>query len=711
MDASVDYTQTNPLDAEPEDDGEEMDEQDTLSLVVGMLEEAQQFYEGDVEPVQAKATDYYLGAEFGNEMRGRSKVVSTDVRDTVQAILPSFMRIVFGPEKVLEFKPRGAEDVEVAAQQTDYINYIIREDNPGFMIMHAWLKDAFVRKLGIVKWDYVERDRVLTTRHSGIGAEQLAVLADEGDVEILKEYPNPAANSDPQAALTLYDCELVRRVQENRIVISNVPNEEFLVNPSARSIADARFIAHVREMKAYELIEMGIDEDVIETAKGKLRDMSSDQLRQARTIDAGSNTSNDEEQDEETRPVEYAECYVLLERDENVQLRKVCIVGRSEIVYDEATDERPFAVYCPDPEPHTLYGQSLADYTMDLQLIKSMIMRGMLDSLNLTLNPRTEIVDGYVNVPDLLNPEIGGIIRSRAPGMMREVKHDFVGREAMPVLGYVDEVKENRVGISKASAGLDADALQSSTKAAVAATISAAQQHIELLVRIFAETALKDLFTGVLRTVVKHQDHARTVRLRNEWVEIDPRSWDAQMDVQVNVALGAGTSEEKVQILSGILQSQMGLLQMPGQPLVGFAEVRNTLGRLAELSGLPRSTDFYKPFTSQDEQAMEQQKAQQPPPQDPTVQALQMQLQIEQQKAQLQGQAEQAKHMREMQKLQMEDDRERDKIAREFALKQQELELKYGIAAAQADAAARTERERLIMDQNNQQQNDTESMA
>lgn len=674
-------------------------DEELRSLVINMLEEAELFYTGNVEPVQEKATEYYLGEKFGNEARGRSQVVSTDVRDTVQAIIPSFMRIIFGPEEVIEYAPENAEDVEAAQQQTDYVNYIIREDNPGFMLFHSWIKDAFIRKLGVVKWNYIERERVSTSRHTGVSEEQLALLADEGDLVIDKEYPNIAASEDPQAPLTLYDCTLTRRVNESRHVIENVPNDEFYTSPSARGIEDARFVAHVREMKAHELIEMGIDPQVVEDAKGK-RAQPGSALEDARSIDGGSSTNYDDEGDDATRDVEYAECYVLLEQEGETQLRKVCLVGRSEIVFDEAVDERPFAVYCPDPEPHTLYGQSLADYTMDLQQIKSMIMRGMLDSLALSLNPRTEIVDGYVNMADALNTEIGGIVRSRAPGMMREIKHDFVGREALPVLGYIDEIRENRTGISKAAAGLDADALQSSTKAAVAATISSAQQHIEMLVRVFVETGLKQLFSGLLRSVVKHQDYARTVRIRNEWVQVDPRHWNADKDVKINVALGAGTSEEKLRVLQNVVESQMALLQMGPNPVVGFAELRHSLAKMVELSGWPRATDFYKEYTQAQEMAEQQQKAQQPPPPDPTTMALQAQLQIEQQKAQIQAQSESAKHQRELQKLQAEDERERDRMAREFALRQQELELKYGLQAAEADARARTERERLIMDAN-----------
>lgn len=672
-------------------------EEERKSLVLSMLEEAEQFYRDEVEPVQSQATDYYLARPYGNEEKGRSQVIMTDVRDTVQAMLPSIMRVFTGPERVVEYKPKGPEDVEVAEQQTDYVNMLFYEDNPGFLILHGAFKDAMVRKLGIIKWHYEDLDRTETSEHTGVTEEEIGLLKQDGDVEILAVYPGEAdAEGGP---LTLYDARVTRHIHDGRIRVYNIPNDEFWVNPGARSLEEARLVAHVREMRADELVAMGIDEELVEEVKGKQRSGAFEKkLANSRAIDEGTRTDVEDEQDEATRPVEYAECYVLLEDGGDVQLRKVCIIGRSHIVFDEAVDERPFALFCPDPEPHTLYGQSISDYTMDVQLIKSSLVRGMLDSMNLTLHPRVEVVDGQVNMDDVLNPEVGGVVRARAPGMVKEWLHTFVGKEAMPVLAYMDDVKENRTGISKAAAGLDADSLQSATKAAVAATITGAQQHLELLARIFAETGMKQLMTGLLRATVKHQDHKRTVRLRNKWVTVDPRHWDANRDVVVNVALGAGTTEEKLRTLGTILQSQLMLQQMPGQPLVGFVEIRRTMAKMAELSGWVRSDDFYKQFTPEMEQQMRQQQAQQPPPPDPTTMALQAQLQVEQGKLQLQQQKAQAELAMQERRMQMEDDRERDRMARDFALRQQEMEWKYATQAASADMDRRVAQEKHMME-------------
>lgn len=261
------------------------------------------------------------------------------------------------------------------------------------------------------------------------------------------------------------------------------------------------------------------------------------------------------------------------------------------------------------------------------------------------------------------------------------------------MLQYMDEKKENSTGISKAAAGLDADALQSATKAAVAATISAAQQQIEMIARIFAETGMKQLFRGLLRTVVRHQDHERLIRLRNEYVVIDPRYWDANMDVIVNVALGQGMTEEKLQMLGMILQDQKEQLSM-GSPLVSFVEYRNTLKRFVELAGWKNADEFYRPWGPQEQQQFEQMQSQQQQQADPTM----MLVQLEQQKLMLQAQQAQAELQLKAQAEAMKDDRERDKMAREFALKEFELELKHQAEIEDANLKAKVAADRAAMD-------------
>lgn len=670
------------------------DEEDEQTRIGMMLDEAIQWREENLDDLQRDATDYYHARKFGNEEEGRSQVVSTDVRDTVQAIMPSIIRVFLGGSDAVEFRPEGPEDVEAAAQKTDYVNRIVmREDNPGFLILHGAFKDAMIRKMGIFKWWWDESVKREGGEYTGIDEEMLMVLA--SDPEVVETEVIGETESDD--GTVLYDVRIKREQRSGRARFACVPNEELVWSPGARSIAEAQVVAHVRDVPAHELIEMGIDPDLVDENKGYTSDTSrTDMLAAARRVDEGATSWHEDEVFEELRPVRFAEAYVKRVGEDGVlELRKYNCVGGTAWKIDswEVVDEVPFGIICPDPEPHTMVGLSVADYTMDIQLIKSAIQRGQLDSLNLALNPQRIYQEGAVSVADLLNPEIGNLIRADRTDAVREVAHDFIGREALPVLAYYDEVKENRTGISKAAAGLDADALQSSTKAAVAATITGAQQHIEVMARIFAETGVKDLFKGLLGLILKHQDKARTVKLRGRWVPIDPRRWNKCNDVQVNVAIGAGLDEEKMQKLALHAAKQEQLLAM-GSPIVTMVEYRRTLAKMAELSGIANPDELYKPWGPNEEAQAQQAKAQQPPPPDPT----QMLMQVEMMKVQQAQQEAAFKLQLEQQKMMLEDDRERDKIAQDYALKRAEIEAKSAAAIEKNRMDAEVNRRRAEMD-------------
>ena len=255
----------------------------------------------------------------------------------------------------------------------------------------------------------------------------------------------------------------------------------------------------------------------------------------------------------------------------------------------------PFAVFSCDPEPHVFFGSDIADLTKDIQRVKSAVLRGMLDSLSFSLYPRTGVVEGMVDMDDVLNPEVGSIIRMRQPGMVQQLDVPFLGKEAFPMIQYLDAMKESRTGQTAASQGLDPDVLQSTTRAAVTATIRGAEQHLEMMARLFAD-GFQRMFKGMLRLVILHQDRERVVRLRDEWVPVDPRVWDSTMDCTVNVGLGSGQTDERLAVLNQIVVRQQEAMEKmgPNNPLVGLGQIRHTLAKMLEISGYPDSSQFFK---------------------------------------------------------------------------------------------------------------------
>lgn len=689
--------------------GEELTTDEIQALVGTMIDEAQSFVEEVLEPERETATDYYMGRPFGNEEEGRSQVVSTDVRDTVQSMLPSLMRVFFGPEKVVEYRPRNSEDIEGAEQATDYVNLIILEDNNGFVMMWGVFKDALVRKTGFVKW-WSERHKEKSERqYTGVTDADLEVLSADEEVELEITAVEDAGPEYPNT----YQATVKRETEDRRFKVESIPPEEILWNRNARTLEDAVIVVHSREVKVSDLVAMGFDQDELEPLAGIYKRKGTEEA--ARKFDRGANTE-EEHQDPATRPIRFDEAYALLDRDGDglVQLTKVSAGGDGHEILHldgkpaiEAIDHLPIAMFCPDPEPHTLVGQSMADYTMDLQKIQSSLLRGTLDSMNLVINPRTAFVEQQVNLKDLLNTEIGGLVRCTAPPdqVIRELTHRFVGGDTLPMMDRVDDTRATRTGMSKASQGLDPDILQSTTKSAVSATMSKAQERLEIIARVFAETGMKQLFKGLLKTVIQHQDIPRIVRLRNKYVQVDPRTWDAKMDVVVNVALGSGTTDEKLSILGGIAEKQEAILKDLGpvmNPLVSLTKYRNTLARISELAGFKNPDEFFNPITEEKEQELAQQSQQQEPPADPTAQAY---AEAEATKSQVQAQKNQTDAALKQEELAfkredaaLKDDRERDSQAAEYAIKLRELEMKYKTEIDKAKLAADTEERRAQLD-------------
>lgn len=691
-----------PEDMEEEDEFQGVTEDDLHGIVSAEIDDAVDYVDDVISPQRATAGEYYKGEPFGNEEEGRSQVVSMDVRDTVQAIMPSIMRVFFSATNVVEFAPNGPEDVANAEQATEYVNYCLTRDNNLFEVCYSSFKDALVRKNGIAKIWWEDDKKVETIDYTGLDEQAFTVLVSDPDVELRDieiemsemqvETPEGMMASAPPAT---YSCTAVRTTTKGRLAVASVPPEEFLIDRQAKSLEDAAFVGHRRYVTVSDLVKMGYElEEIEDLGYETTEDFNGNEEAFDRNPDAtilGAGRT-----DLASRKIEYIETYLYVDMDGDgiAELRRVCVGGSAyKILHNEPCDHIPFVSFCPDPEPHTFFGMSVADVVMDIQLIKSNILRNMLDSLAQSIHPRTAVVEGQVNLEDVMNTEVGGIIRMRAPGMVQPFSQPFVGQAAFPMLQYMDELRENRTGISKAAAGLDANALQSSTRAAVAATVTAAQQHIELICRIFAETGMKPLYKKALHMLATYQDAPRMVRLRNQFVPIDPRVWNAGMDVIVNVALGTGSNEEKMAFLAQVAQKQEMLIQQGGvenNPLVDLSQYRNTLAQMLALAGYKDPNMFFK------DPAM-QPPPPPPAPPPPSPEEILAQVQAQSIQADIQKKAAELELQRE--EMMRKDDRERDKLDADTMLRAAEIEAKYNTQVNTANIQAMMQRDREFVRQ------------
>ena len=682
--------------------------EDIQLAVTRALESASEYMDGELSPDRSLASSYYHGEPFGNEEEGRSSVVSRDVADTVRAILPSLLRVFTGSEKALEYVPEGPEDVAMAEQATDYANYVLLRDNPGFITLHNAMKDALIRRSGVFKTWWDDSTEIVIEDYEGLDDEALMLLEGDAEVTILEQtdYPDEEGQRALEAQMLqmlemqaqemeqegempemppppmLHDVQVRRSRSRGRIRVEAVPPEEFLISRGARSLRDADVVAHRTELTTSQLVAMGYPEDSLDEY-GHSDVLRANEERMERHPEEVTTDSPDPRQ----KRILYTEAWMPLDVDEDgiAELRKVCCLGDDfKVVSIEFAPFVPLALLTPDPEPHRAIGSSVADLVMDIQRIKSSILRSMLDSLAQSIHPRTGVVEGEVNMDDVLNNEVGGIIRMRRPGMVMPYETPFVGQQAFPMLAYMDELKESRTGISDATQGLDPETLQSTTRMAVQATVQAAQQQIEMIARIFAETGMRDLYRNLLHLITQYQDKPRTIRLRNDWVTMDPRSWNAEMDVVVSSTLSPGLQEDRMNLLMGIAAKQEQILQLlgPNNPLVSLGQYAQTLIKMVEIGGFKNTHDFFNALPAD---------FQMPEPQgqgesDPAmllaeVQREEIQANIQKKAAELQLQQmeTEARLQLEREKMLRADDRERDRQESDVILRAADIQAKHGM--------------------------------
>lgn len=622
---------------------------------------------------RAAALDYYYGRKRGvfQAEEGRSSVVTRDVQETVEWATAQIVRMFTGEEYVV-FEPEGPDDVEAARQETDYINYVIQRDNDGFGLFHDWIKDGLLSRTGIVHVQWDDTPDVSLEMYEGLDQQQVELLAMEDGTEIVemdqREVLVEAVDEQGQVVqqpVPVFDVRVRHERPKGRINVQVIPPEEFVIDRRARSITDAQFVAHRYLVTKGELRQMGLDEETIARISGYEDENEYDDERYARDITRDTYDFEKDGVDEESGRTWAYDCYLKIDwdGDGHDELRRVTYIGR-EVVSNEPAEEIPYAVFCPVPMPHRFYGQSYADLVMDLQEVRTALLRGSLDNLYLTNMPMREAVEGQVNMKDLLSPRAGGVIRTKAPGMLREVNTTPMMQPSLSMMEFVDTMRESRTGLTRYNQGLDAESLNK-TAAGMEMILNQSQLRIELIARLFAENAVKRLFKLVHGLVRRHQDIARTVKLTGQWVTVDPRDWRERTNLTCTVGLGNGTRDQQLASVQALMQQQAMDMQM-GLPIIGPQHVYNARRKFASLLGYKDTENYYAPPPTpeqQQQQAMAEQQAQQQAMQ----QQVEMQAMLEQAKEQAKAQGRiaeaQAKFQQEMAKAESEHRMKLEEIA------------------------------------------------
>jgi hypothetical protein len=670
---------------------------------------------------RAHAMDYYNG-DMSRDMPaqdGRSRAVSTDVADTIDGLMPSLMEIFAGSDDVVRFEAFGPEDVAAAEQETDYVNHVFMQQNPGFLILYSFIKDALLSKVGIVKVWWEEHEEESRETYLDQPDDAFALLVANPDIEIVahSERPDPAfraatmspqlpagglaaqpgqgPGSVPAAAPTaagadepeddgpvpmLHDVTVVTRKTVAQARVEGVPPEEFGISRFARSLRDCGYCFHEVIKREEDLIADGYDRDEIKAIPTYTMLTNPEELARD-TVDEHLAAGGDEGINEVNRQIRITEHYVRMDYEGNNKPALYRVTtggdqgevltrnGETEIV---RVDMPPFAAMTPVIVTHRFFGRSIADLVMDIQRIKTALLRAILDNAYLAVNPRVEVSEAHATettLDDLLVSRPGGIVRTKMPGGVNWQTVPAIAGEIFPVLEYADATREWRTGVNRQSQGLDANALQNTSATAAVQVYNAAQARMKLIARIFAETAIRDLFSLLHAVIRKNGSQAATVRLRNQWVTVDPRDWKERNDLTINVGLGTGGKSERLAHVMAVINLQKEALAGGLTNLVTVQNLYNSAAEVVKLVDLKNVDQF---FTDPRTQPVPQ------PRPDPKLMQIQTQAQLDAQQAQ--GQ------------LTMQE----RKAEREAALAQQRFELDRQMALLQHELATRDQQFRHL---------------
>lgn len=604
--------------------------------------------DGELSSERATALNRYHGRPYGNEMEGRSQIVSKDLSEAVDWAMPAIMRIFAQSGTVAEFEPISQEDEAQAEIETDYVNQVIMRDNNGWIVLHDAIKDTLLLKNGYVKHWWEESEKIEEPEYKGLVLQEVQQMMqqlqqDGAEVKITGQEERQIMTD--QGMLQVFDLELRIKRKIGKVRIEAVPCEEIRVSRKCRgSLQDSPFVEHVTRKTRSDLIEMGMEREFVdllpaysETTRTGSQSLARDSVSDESRLSTYGHSFNDRSMDE----IEYCEAYIRVDWDNDgvAELRRVVSVGNQipdGEEWNESIPEVSITGFVAKRVPHRHVGESIYDELGDLQEIKTVLQRQMLDNIYLVNNSQTAINE-RCNIGDFMTSLPGGLKRIEGMEPVGDAFHSIITpsiiADLMPAINYIDQVKESRTGITKASSGLDPETLSNVTKGAFMENMARASQKVEMITRLIAETGVKELVLRVHSLLTRYQDKQRIIRMKGKYVPVNPQGWQERTDVTVKVGLGTGNEEARQQKLMAINQMQRDMLA----PL-GLVEAKQAFALFSDIS---KTMGFDMP----DKYAMspdspEYQKKMQNPQPNPQIQLEQMKMQGAQQLAQMKMQAE-----------------------------------------------------------------------
>jgi hypothetical protein len=618
-------------------------ESELSSLVESAIKTSVGYYDSKLSNERKEVIDYYHGTKPHQFHSGSSKYISMDVYDAVESMKAVLLETFAAGNQIVRFAPQGEDDVQLSQVATDYCDYVVFRQNPGYEIFSTVITDGLLARVGIAKVYWDTNIELAEEEFSSLTDDELDTIYASDDFEDVE------ANRDEDTFL--WSGTVTRKVNRSQVKIAPVPPEEFLVTPQATSLQDAQFVAHRTRKTLSELIKEGYDEKLVEKISANDdTELTMDPEVLARFEQIGADRLNlNGELQTQTREVIVYECYVYIdmEGDGIAKLYKVTKAG-SVILDYERVDRKPFVHFTPLPIPHSFYGSNYAYKVIPTQNARTALVRGIIDHTMITNNPRMMVVKGSLSNPkELIENRLGGIVNvTRADGLA-PLPQSSLNPFVFQTVQLLDEDKEEATGVSKLSQGLNKDAVsKQNSQAMVENLVSLSMQREKILARNFAYQFLTKLYLEVYRLVTANEREEKVLQIAGNFTRMYPSTWDERADVTVEMKLGYGESEAEANKFLAFHQMMSQDPQMA--PMYQAQNKYNVIRTILDKNGIKNTNDFITP------------PDQIPPPQPDPMAMKQMELQerqIASQEASVQAQTLKVQTTAEMQAMKVELDR------------------------------------------------------
>jgi hypothetical protein len=675
---------------------EKLDDTDLLKILQRKEDASSHYVHGELAHIRAEAMRAYHQMPYGNETDGSSQIVASDVSDSVEWVLPALLKTFTSTDKAVSFEPSRASDLKGAEQATDACNFVFYRQNNGFLILYTAIKDMLTVRNCAVMWRKETQETVSSIPFKGATEEMLALMLQDEGAEIEAATPMDMGLDFNGQPITVYNGRMKKTEKKTIVKVEAFSPDLLLVERDWTSplMQDCPYVARLMRVTLTDLKAMGFDVTADELRASDAQDHNGEQDQaSAFNVDTHGNTeySGNTDHDDDSMAEGWLRIeFVLADKDGDGIAERLCVHRlQDKILKCEVVNHVPIATASPILNTHRWDGMSMADAVADLQELHTELLRQTLNNLYLTNNPRTKVLtdsnwNPHVNIDDLLDSRAGGIIRMRQADAISEQVIPFSAGASMPMLEYVQGMRENRTGVSRQSQGLNPDSLNN-TATGRQIDMSASLQRIELIARIIAETLVKPIFQGILKVLTDGDMEKLAFRLRDEFVEYDPNEWRDQYDMTINVGLGTGDTQQKAQQLMAIMQLQQ---QGMAVGLVTPKHLYHSASKIIENAGFKDVQNFVQDPSNAPPQ----------PPQKP------VEIQVEEVKLQGDMQKHQATLQAEIQKFQAEAQMTRETEQIKADAKMREIQGNLELQAANDQRDSEREMQKAQMDAQLEQQ-------